>query len=265
MGAKGGRHTVSLKKKRLFKGEEVMADDEKLNTDEKDDDLDVGDQTNDDGEGSKQGGETKTVPLEALEAERKKRQDLEAKVGEMADTLEVYRANLQQARVQAPEQKKVAKALLETLNDDEVVTAKELKQIVAEVTQGFNANVMGPMSELQMMTLYPDYKEVLTNNLQPILKNNPALIEAIKSSSNPNLLAYTLAGGKGVMRGAPKPSADNDGAGKPGTGGDLKKILANAEKPGVPGKGAGAGGKFEKFAGMKDEELEDHIARVKSG
>jgi len=241
-----------------------MADDEKLNTDEKDDDLDVGDQTNDDGEGSQQGGETKTVPLEALEAERKKRQDLEAKVGEMADTLEVYRANLQQARVQVPEQKKVAKALLETLNDDEVVTAKELKQIVAEVTQGFNANVMGPMSELQMMALYPDYNEVLQKNLPTLLKNNPALVSAIRSSDNPNLLAYTLAGGKGAVKATPKASAVDGGKGNDEGGNKLKKILANVEKPGVPGKGAGGGGKFEKFAGMKDEDLEDHIARVKS-
>jgi len=230
------------------------------------DDLDAGDQDleNGEGEGSQQGGEPKTVPLEALEAERKKRQDLEAKVGEMADTLEVYRANLQQARVQAPEQKKVAKALLETLNDDEVVTAKELKQIVAEVTQGFNANVMGPMSELQMMTLYPDYQDVLQKNLPTLLKNNPALLSAIRSSDNPNLLAYTLAGGKGKAKASSKGSGtgNNDENGK--GDGNLKKILANAEKPGVPGKGAGAGGKFEKFAGMKDEDLEDHIARVKS-
>ncbi len=236
-------------------------------------DLDAGDQElengEDGGEGSQQGGETKTVPLEALEAERKKRQDLEAKVSEMANTLDVYRANLQQARVQVPEQKKVAKALLETLNDDEVVTAKELKQIVAEVTQSFNANVMGPMTELQMVSLYPDYKEVLTNNLEPILKNNPALVEAIKSSSNPNLLAYVIAGGKGIAKGAPKIPAGGDGKGKGEgdgkPGGDLKKILENAGKPGVPGKGTGAGGKFEKFAAMKDEDLEDHIARVKSG
>jgi len=245
-----------------------MPQDEELNAGAEGD-LDAGDQDlgNGEGEGSQPGGDTKTVPLEALEAERKKRQDLEEKVNQMSDTLEVYRANMQQAQVQAPQQKVVAKALLETLNDDEVVTAKELKQIVAEVTQGFNANVMGPMSELQMMTLYPDYKDVLTNNLKPILKNNPALIEAIKSSNNPNLLAYTIAGGKGIPRGASKTPAGDDGKGKGEgkPGGDLKKILANAEKPGVPGKGAGGGGKFERFASMKDDDLEDHIARVKTG
>ncbi len=220
------------------------------------------DQEGEAGEPADKEGDTKTVPLEALEAERKKRQDLEAKVGEMADTLEVYRRNMQQAQVQAPQQKQVAKRLLDTLNDDEVVTARELKQIVKETTDGFNANVMGPMSELQMMTLYPDYQDVLQKNLPTLLKNNPALISAIQSSDNPNLLAYTLAGGKGRAK---APAGDENDGGKGKGDGNLKKILANAEKPGVPGKGTGAGGKFEKFAAMKDEDLEDHIARVKSG
>lgn len=205
------------------------------------------------------------VPLEALEAERSKRQEAETQRDQLGQTLEVYRANMQQGQAQLPQQKVVAKRLLDTLDDNEVVTAKELKQIVKETTEAFNVEVMAPMSELQMMTLYPDYKDVLTNNLQPILKNNPALIEAIRSSNNPNLLAYTLAGGKGVVKGAPKIPAAGDETGKGEGKGDLKKILENASKPGVPGKGAGAGGKSERFAAMKDEDLEDHIARVKSG
>ncbi len=232
---------------------------------ENDDDLAAGDQGLKNDDDSQKGDDAKTVPLEALEAERKKRQDLEEQIRQRDETLEVYRANMQQARVQAPEQKKIAKALLETLNDDEVVTAKELKQIVAEVTQGFNANVMGPMSELQMMALYPDYNEVLQKNLPTLLKNNPELIPAIKSSNNPNLLAYTLAGGKGKARSASaveKEAGNDDGS---ESGEKLKKIIANASKPGVPGKGAGGGGKIERFVGMKDEDLEDHIARVKNG
>ena len=237
---------------------------EPLNTGEEED-LAAGDQDLEDtgGEPADKGGEPETVPLSALKEERKKRQDLEEQVRQSQETLAVYQANMRQAQTQLPQQKEVARRLLDTLDDNEVVTARELKQIVKETTEQFDANVMAPMGELQMMTLYPDYIEVLQKNLPTLLKSNPALISAIRSSNNPNLLAYTLAGGKGTAR---KTKEVKEGEGDDGKGGGkLKKILSNIGKPGVPGKGAGAGGKFEKFANMKDEDLEDHIARVKSG
>ena len=237
---------------------------EPLNTGEEEDPA-AGDQDLEDtgGEPADKGGEPETVPLSALKEERKKRQDLEEQVRQSQETLAVYQANMRQAQTQLPQQKEVARRLLDTLDDNEVVTARELKQIVKETTEQFDANVMAPMGELQMMTLYPDYIEVLQKNLPTLLKSNPAFISAIRSSNNPNLLAYTLAGGKGTAR-KTKEVKEGEGDGEK-DGGKLKKILSNIGKPGVPGKGAGAGGKFEKFANMKDEDLEDHIARVKSG
>jgi hypothetical protein len=209
------------------------------------------------------GGDQKMVPLAALEDERGKRQALEEKVRNLEENMALYRANVPSPDARRETEPPKEKDLFEGMDEGDVMTVGEIKKIFKKQAEDFNKekedfvqNVGGRISEVQMMITNPDYKEVIEKNLPNVLKAKPYLAGAIKSSSNPFVLAYEL----GKLDPGYKAKETGDKIDK-----EAQKIIDNLEKPQL-GKTGGAGGldKVDAYARLTDEQLEERINQVKN-
>jgi hypothetical protein len=151
-------------------------------------------------------------------------------------------------------------APLDDFNDDDVVTGADMKRAMSRVLEekekAFQQQLKAQESQLAVMALrsqYPDYNEVVQDAVK-MAENDPQLAEAIRTSSNPGLLAYQL----GKARSA-APSQQVAAA---------QKIVENAQKPGSASQAATGGSALSKvdyFMDMSAKEFEEHIAKVKMG
>lgn len=122
-----------------------------------------------------------TVPLSALQSERKQRQQREEELQLMRDHLA-----LMQTRKEEPKER--SSDLFEQLPDDDIPTWGDVKKVFSEREKKYQAR----LGELQMMQKHPDYSEVIQKHLPQVLKNDPELADSLRKSQDYNL-AYYLA------------------------------------------------------------------------
>jgi hypothetical protein len=146
--------------------------------------------------------EPRTVPLEALEAERRKRQELEAQIRQIHQ------------KEQQPEDDE---------DDEEFITKAELKRRLKEATFGNKREVM----EEAFCAANPKAVEMINKNLEDIIKKKPWLAQVIESAPNRYARAYEI-----VQDYMPQDVASQRKLRDPQQ--EAKRIVENASKPGNP-------------------------------
>lgn len=122
------------------------------------------------------------VPVAALQAERRERQQLQENIKVMQDHLALLQSS------QAQQQTK-PKDEFSGLSDNDVLTVGEAKKFI----QGFQRQQQMAVEELKMAQTHPDYNEVVRKYLPEVLKNDPDLKDVIMNAPNPYKAAYHLA------------------------------------------------------------------------
>lgn len=124
--------------------------------------------------------EEEHVPLSALQAERKQRQELQQNMKMMQEHMELMKANQQPQKQPDP---------YDNLQDDDVLTVGEAKKFMSQIQKNYSQSV----EELKMQQAYPDYAETVKKYLPDVIKENPELRNDIENAQNPYKLAYFLA------------------------------------------------------------------------
>lgn len=149
----------------------------------------------------------RTVPLEALEAERRKRQDVEAHNRALQDMM---------LKKEPVEQ--------DTDDDEEFITKAELKKRLKEATFGNKREVL----EEAFCSANPQAVEMINKNLESIIKRKPWLAQTIDSAPNRYARAYEI-----VQDYTPREeTASVKKFSDPKA--DARRIVENSQKPGNP-------------------------------
>lgn len=153
----------------------------------------------------------RTVPLEALEAERRKRQDLEAQNRALQEVM--VKSKAPQAPADEPE------------DEEEFITKADLKKRLANV--GF-AQKREFLEEAYCQDK-PDNIEQINLHLEGIIKRKPWLAQTIESAPNRYARAYEIV--QDYM-----PQAQNTAPAQKFSSpkADAQRIVGNAQKPGNP-------------------------------
>ena len=124
---------------------------------------------------------SKTVPIEALQAERTQRQNLQDELRVIKDHIALMQAQQYQGQqkqnVQEP-----------AYDKDDVITYGELEKLLSQKEKQYQMSI----EELRMTQRYPDYNEVVTKYLPDVIKQNPELRNVLAETQNYQL-AYHLA------------------------------------------------------------------------
>ena len=229
------------------------------------------------------------VPVSVVQGIRTELNDQKRLNESLQDQINLYKVNAVTGQQQpgpagpaAPQQGDA----FEGMGEDEVLTVADAKKIFG----GLGTQLGNTIRDMQMGITNSDYATVVTKHLPNVLKTNPALAQAIRTSANPQLLAYTLAktdpdylkeqtgdtipsGLEAVLNRANVPAdmkatilKEFSGSGESADP-NVQKIIENAEKPGSAGAAAGASAGLtgaDYYANMSDEELEKRIDDVKS-
>lgn len=150
----------------------------------------------------------RTVPLEALEAERRKRQDLEAQNRALQDLMIKSKAQ------DAPED--------DSDDEDEFITKAEMKARLSKVTFAQKREVL----EEAFCENKPEAIELINAHLEGIIKRKPWLAPTIDAAPNRYARAYEI-----VQDYMPK-DAPAQKFSRPQA--DAKRIIENSQKPGNP-------------------------------
>ncbi len=150
----------------------------------------------------------RVVPLEALEAERRKRQDLEAQNRALQDMM---------VKSKAPE------PIDDDDDDEEFMTRAEFKNSLAKAKFENKREVL----ESAYCDAKPEAVEQINKHLEGIIKRKPWLAESIEKAPNRYARAYEI-----VQDFMPKEEAPVSKFSKPQT--EAKKIVENSQKPGNP-------------------------------
>lgn len=153
----------------------------------------------------------RTVPLEALEAERRKRQDLEAQNRALQELM---------TKSKAPEKREE-----EDDDEDEFITKAEMKERLNKVTFAQKREML----EEAFCDSKPEAVELINTHLEPIIKRKPWLAQTIESAPNRYARAYEI-----VQDYMPKDEkvAPSSKFARPKD--EAKKIVENSQKPGNP-------------------------------
>jgi hypothetical protein len=122
------------------------------------------------------------VPVAALQAERRERQQLQENLKLLQDHVALMQAN--QAKQPAQSQDEFS-----GLNDHDVLTVGEAKKFISS----FQRQQQMAVEELKIAQQHPDYSEVVRKYLPHVLKDDPDLKDVIMSAPNPYKAAYYLA------------------------------------------------------------------------
>jgi hypothetical protein len=121
------------------------------------------------------------VPVSALQAERRERQQLQENLKMMQDHLSLLQAN--QPKQQAKDDD------FSGLSDNDVLTVGEAKKFINNFSQQQKLAV----EELKMAQAHPDYNDVVRKYLPDVLKTDPEIKDMIMAAPNPYKAAYLLA------------------------------------------------------------------------
>lgn len=123
------------------------------------------------------------VPVSALQAERRERQQLQEQQKLLQDHLQLLQANMEKSSSTKKEDE------FEGLTDNDVLTVGEAKKFMNQYSQQQSLQI----EELKMVQSHPDYNEVVRKYLPEVLKNEPETKDLIQRASNPYKAAYFLA------------------------------------------------------------------------
>lgn len=153
----------------------------------------------------------RTVPLEALEAERRKRQDLEAQNRALQELMTKSKAS---EKVEEQDE-----------DDDEFITKAEMKKRLNQVTFAQKREML----EEAFCDSKPEAVDLINTHLEQIIKRKPWLAQTIDSAPNRYARAYEI-----VQDYMPKDEkvAPSSKFARPKD--EAKKIVENAQKPGNP-------------------------------
>ena len=124
------------------------------------------------------------VPVSALQAERRERQQLQEQNKLLQDHMALIQAN--PSSPTPPKQDEMA-----GMSDDDVLTVGEAKKFMGRIQQNYQASV----EELKVQQKYSDYNDVVTKYLPDVINKNPVLKATIQNDPNRYELAYYLAKG----------------------------------------------------------------------
>lgn len=124
--------------------------------------------------------ENNSVPLEALQAERAQRQNLQEELRVIKDHIALMQS--QQSRPQAQKDE------MDNMADDDVLTVGEAKKFLAKMNKNYQMSI----EELRMVQKHPDYQDVVSQYLPEVIKTNPSLRKTLETSQDYEL-AYYLA------------------------------------------------------------------------
>ena len=151
------------------------------------------------------------VPVTALQAERRERQQLQEQMKMLQDHVSLMQANQQQA---APKQDEYS-----GLSDDDVLTVGEAKKYIGKMQESYQSSV----EELRVQQKYADYNEVVTKYLPDVVAKNPTLKTTLQNDPNRYELAYFLAKQSDSFR-------DTNREVKKSA--DAQRIVDNGQRPG---------------------------------
>jgi hypothetical protein len=151
------------------------------------------------------------VPLTALQAVRREKQQTEEQNRMLQDHLSLMQAN---QAPQAPKQDEY-----EGLSDDDVLTVGEAKKFLGKIENDYKTSV----SELSTQQKYSDYSDVVTKYLPDVLKKNPALRTTLQNDGNRHELAYFLAKNSDSYREATHEVKKST---------EAQRIVENGQRPG---------------------------------
>jgi len=153
----------------------------------------------------------RTVPLEALEAERRKRQEVEAQNRALQDFMVKSKAD--------------EKPSDEADDDDDFITKAEMKKRLEKVTFSQKREVL----EEAFCENKPEAVELINKHLQEIIKRKPWLASTIDSAQNRYARAYEI-----VQDYMPKEEKVAPASKFSRPQAEAKKIIENSQKPGNP-------------------------------
>lgn len=151
------------------------------------------------------------VPLAALQAERRDRQQAQDQNKMLQDHLSLMQAN---QTPQAPKQDEY-----EGLSDDDVLTVGEAKKFLGKIENNYKTSV----AELSAQQKYSDYNDVVTKYLPDVVKKNPALRTTLQNDENRYELAYFLAKNSDSYREATHEVKKST---------EAQRIVENGQRPG---------------------------------
>ena len=133
------------------------------------------------------------VPVTALQAERRERQQLQEQNKLLQDHMTLMQSNQQTQRAPVPDE-------YDGMSDDDVLTVGEAKKFLGKIQQNYQTSV----EELRVQQKYHDYNDVVAKYLPDVVKNNPGLRNTLQNDPNRYELAYYLAKNSDSYRGATK-------------------------------------------------------------
>ncbi len=152
--------------------------------------------------------ESRQVPLQALEAERRKRQDLEAENRALQHYLKSKDVK------ETPEE--------DSEDEEEFITKAELKKRIADVTFKNKREVL----EEAYVDANPDKINLVNTHLESIIKRKPWLAQTLESAPNRYARAYEIVEDY-MPKEAPNVRTNTKQS-------DAKRIVENSQKPGNP-------------------------------
>jgi len=154
--------------------------------------------------------QSEMVPVTALQAERRERQQLQEQMKMLQDHMTLMQSNQK-------EPEKVNE--MDGLTDDDVLTVGEAKKFLGKIQQNYQTSV----EELRVQQKYSDYNEVVSKYLPEVVSKNPALKTTLQSDPNRYELAYYLARNSDSFRTENKQVKQST---------EAKKLVENAQKAG---------------------------------
>jgi len=127
--------------------------------------------------------EAQNSPEMNFKAFREEIDQIKNERNELRQQLELLRQNQYQQQSQQEES-----YLPDGVDEDDYVSAKQLKNILEQREQQYNERLM----EMQFAQNHPDYNEVLEKYTRPLLQEKPHLLDGLRAASNKALYAYDL-------------------------------------------------------------------------
>jgi hypothetical protein len=187
--------------------------------------------------------ENNNVPLEALQAERAQRQNLQEELRVIKDHIALMQT---QQYTQKPQE---SKEEMDGLADDDVLTVGEAKKYLSKMNQQYQMSI----EELKMVQKHPDYQDVVSKYLPEVIKQNPSLRKTLQDSQDYEL-AYYLARNSESFKKANK---------KMKKSADAERIVQNAQEAGsLSSMGSTTSmNQARKYKEMSDEEFSKIVNR----
>lgn len=180
------------------------------------------------------------VPLTALQAERRERQQTE----EANRMLQEHLALLKAQNTPAPQEP------ILNADDSDILTVGDFKKALGTYKQQYEMSIQ----ELKAAQKYSDYAETVQKYLPDVIKQNPSLRDTLLHDPNKFETAYWLAKNSEAYRQENRQSKKNT---------DAERIIQNASKPGSLSAVGHNSGKApaQSYKDMSDDEFRRLAAR----